>query len=534
MILDCTFRDGGYYVNWDFDKNLVIKYLKSVEKAKIDILEMGFRFLPKNTFQGAFAYTTDEYLESLPLPKSARIAVMVNADELLSYKNGLKAVVKILFKKKSNSPVDIVRIATDASNISLCHDLVILLNKLGYRVYLNLMKADSLKLDEVTKIAKEISSWRLIETFYFADSFGNMEPDKIQNIVKAIKKGWFGNIGFHAHDNKSLALSNCISALQCGVDYIDGTLSGMGRGAGNVKTENLLIELTTRGYGNYKADEVFSIVMDDFKKLQDKYQWGPSVYYHLSAKYSIHPTYIQEMLADNRYTIKNILSTINFLKSKKSASYSSKVLLKALSNPSKNYKGKWLANDFCEKRTVLILASGENTKNYLSAIGNFIMKKKPLVFCLNINKSVPDQLIDYYVACNQTRIFIELKDYNNLGKPLILPISSISNEDINTLNRIKILDYGLQLKINSIEIHKNGCILPNSLALFYAISVATAGGAERILLAGADGFNFDDTRQQDMIELFNKYKNLKNSKPLLAITPTSLPVKQVSIFDPSL
>jgi 4-hydroxy 2-oxovalerate aldolase len=102
------------------------------------------------------------------------------------------------------------------------------------------------------------------------------------------------------------------------------------------------------------------------------------------------------------------------------------------------------------------------------------------------------------------------------------------------LNRIKILDYGLQLKINSIEIHKNGCILPNSLALFYAISVATAGGAERILLAGADGFNFDDARQQDMIELFNKYKNLKNSKPLLAITPTSLPVKQVSIFDPSL
>ena len=50
MLLDCTFRDGGYYVDWDFDETLVNKYIDAVKTAKIDIVEMGFRFLTKEKF----------------------------------------------------------------------------------------------------------------------------------------------------------------------------------------------------------------------------------------------------------------------------------------------------------------------------------------------------------------------------------------------------------------------------------------------------------------------------------------------------
>ncbi len=47
-ILDCTLRDGGYYTNWDFDKNFVIKYLKTMEETEsIKIVELGYRSLPK-------------------------------------------------------------------------------------------------------------------------------------------------------------------------------------------------------------------------------------------------------------------------------------------------------------------------------------------------------------------------------------------------------------------------------------------------------------------------------------------------------
>ena len=55
-----------------------------------------------------------------------------------------------------------------------------------------------------------------------------------------IKKNWSGEIGFHAHDNMRKALSNCRTAITSGITWIDSTLLGMGRGPGNVKTEELI------------------------------------------------------------------------------------------------------------------------------------------------------------------------------------------------------------------------------------------------------------------------------------------------------
>jgi 4-hydroxy 2-oxovalerate aldolase len=54
--LDCNLRDGGYYTNWDFSKDLINSYLKAVSNAGIDIDEIGFRFLANEGFKGACAY----------------------------------------------------------------------------------------------------------------------------------------------------------------------------------------------------------------------------------------------------------------------------------------------------------------------------------------------------------------------------------------------------------------------------------------------------------------------------------------------
>ena len=94
MILDCTLRDGGYYCDWDFDESIVKKYLTAVSKAKVDIAEIGFRFLPQKSHLGPFAYSTDEYLETLALPSNLDIAVMVNAKEIID-KSDIHAVVTV-------------------------------------------------------------------------------------------------------------------------------------------------------------------------------------------------------------------------------------------------------------------------------------------------------------------------------------------------------------------------------------------------------------------------------------------------------
>ena len=68
-VLDCTLRDGGYYNSWDFDVETVTRYLQSISTAGVDVIEIGFRYPPRNKFLGAFAYCREHFLKRLPLPQ---------------------------------------------------------------------------------------------------------------------------------------------------------------------------------------------------------------------------------------------------------------------------------------------------------------------------------------------------------------------------------------------------------------------------------------------------------------------------------
>lgn len=534
MILDCTFRDGGYYVNWDFDETVVHKYLKALELSKIDIIELGFRFMPKNKFYGAFAYTTDEFINTLPIPEKIQISVMVNASDLIDYEDGIEKAVKCLFTEKNNSRVDIVRIAVHVKDISPSKELAGILKSLGYFVCLNVMQVDSLSNTKLKEIASQIESWQSVDTLYFADSFGNMSHEGVVDTIKAFKEGWSGKIGFHAHDNKGQALTNCVSALKNGIDIIDSTILGMGRGAGNVKTESILVEMTEMGIGNYFADSLFPIVMKEFKKLHVKHGWGTNIFYYLSAIYGIHPTYIQEMLIDDRYDTNQIISTINFLKSQKSSSFSRENLNIASSGFEGDENGTWDLNNFCKDKTVLIIGSGPSTKKYIKNIQQYITKNKPLVLCLNINESVPEELVDAYVACHDTRILIESDSYSKIGKPIIIPLSRVPEKIIQSIKDVDFLDYGLKVQKNSFKILNNGCVLDKPLALAYAISVATAGRAKKIFLCGVDGYPSSESRQIEVVEMLKNYSEITDSLEILALTPTTYPIYQSSIFAPNL
>ena len=531
QVLDCTLRDGGYYVNWDFDPNTVRKYLASLATAKIDLIEIGFRYLTGNKFQGAFAYSTDEYISTLNLPEDIPVAVMVNASEIINHKDGEEQAIGCLFDKKENSPVDIVRIAVKAINISSCEGIASRLSALGYRVFVNLMQIDSVKTEEITDLASIVAGWNCVEVRYFADSFGNLEPSSIDDIARAIKRSWENPIGIHGHDNKGLALSNSLAAIDSGVQYVDCTLNGMGRGAGNTKTEYLLVELTKKGVKEYFPDAVFPLVLQEIHALQKEHGWGPSIYYYLSALHGIHPTYIQEMLGDERYGTDQILSAINFLKQTKAPFFSFENMIRAASGIQGNEHGTWSAEGMLKDRSVLIIGSGPSTKRYSKAIDLYIKKNRPFVLCLNINSDVPSEWVDAYVACHETRILIESDKYDGLNKPIIIPVSRIPENIREVLNGVALLDYGLRVDDASMSIGANGAVLPSPLALSYAIAVSTAGGAKRLLMVGIDGYDEADKRQKEMIEILSRHEKMPITIPMFALTPTTYPITQRSIFE---
>ena len=117
------------------------------------------------------------------------------------------------------------------------------------------------------------------------------------NIITNLRKGWVGDIGIHTHDSMNLAMINSKTALSEGATWIDSTLTGMGRGPGNAKTEHTIIEFEE--YRNIKPnlENIADLISNYFNPLKEKYSWGTNIFYYLAGKHKIHPTYIQEMLS---------------------------------------------------------------------------------------------------------------------------------------------------------------------------------------------------------------------------------------------
>ena len=99
-ILDCTLRDGGYYNNWDFSKDLVNDYLKAISESGIKNVEIGFRSLKENKLNGPNFFSTDNYINVLKIPKNLDIGVMINVSELINSKKNYKSILNKTFDKK--------------------------------------------------------------------------------------------------------------------------------------------------------------------------------------------------------------------------------------------------------------------------------------------------------------------------------------------------------------------------------------------------------------------------------------------------
>lgn len=530
-LLDCTLRDGGYYNAWDFTRPLIADYLAAMRAAQVDVVELGFRFLGNEGFKGACAYSTDEFLQKLTIPEGLNVGVMVNGADLCTSVGCQPALERLFHEPAAESPVDIVRFACHFHELPHALPAAGWLSERGYRVGFNLMQIADRNEAEVKDLARMARDWP-IEVLYFADSMGSMTSDDTARIVNWLCSEWDGPLGIHTHDNMGLALSNTLRAYNEGVSWLDSTVTGMGRGPGNARTEELVIEAEALRARPANLVPLMTLIRKHFGPMKERYGWGTNSYYYLAGKYGIHPTYVQEMQGDARYDEEDILAVIDHLRAEGGKKFSLNTLDGARQFYRDNPKGSWNPSGLMQGREVLILGTGPGVAAHQSALEAYIRRSKPLVLALNTQSEIDPNLIDLRIACHPVRLLADAETHAALPQPLITPASMLPNRLRSALDGKELFDFGLGIAPDRFEFHKTHCIVPTSLVLAYALAVATSGQANRILMAGFDGYPDGDPRNDETASILSAYRDCVDEDQLLSITPTRHRLNKCSIYSP--
>ena len=533
-ILDCTLRDGGYYNHWDFSPEIVQAYINAMVEAKIDYIELGLRNFTQEGFRGAFAYTTENFLNRLALPEGPTYGVMIDAKTILSAQISVEAAVDSLFVDCAESKVDLVRIAAHFHEVEQSAELVACLKRKGYIVGYNLMQAAGKSSELIAQKAKIAQTWAGLDVLYFADSLGNMDSEEVKRIVIALRQHWQGDLGIHTHNNMAKALDNCLTARSVGVKWLDSTITGMGRGAGNAQTENLLA-VVSKEQAPYNATPVYELAIRHFEAMQKSCGWGSNLLYFLGAQNNLHPTYIQNLLADSHFGTDEVIGAINYLSQQENkSSYSGDVYRAALSfsGESKPLSGSTALCNIAAEQEVLIIANGPGLHQYLKDVIAYIQVKKPIVIAINVIAELAD-VVDYYCLSHNNKFLSESEIYNTLVKPVILPKHRFNDEELTLFSdKCQLIDYGLEVQVGEFFANDSHCIIPFDITVAYAFSIAETMNANNVTLIGFNGYNSNDTRQLEMLETINLMHSFSISNHLMALTPTTYPLKQGSIYAP--
>ena len=256
-ILDTTLRDGSNAINFQFDRELTQKILSDLEKGGIEWIEMGHGLgLGATKKCGKPAPLSDaEYMD---LAKN--ILKKANFGFIILKKFGEKKDIKLAAERGAR----FIRIGSNTTEVNQIEDYIKYAKEQGLIVFIALMKAYAVtSMKEYVKILQKLEKWG-VDIVTLMDSAGTMVPKEIIKYINQGKKNVNISLGFHAHNNLQLAIANTITAIKAGADYVDVSIGGLGRSAGNAPTEILAILLEKYGWGKPLDYKVLSDLNDNY------------------------------------------------------------------------------------------------------------------------------------------------------------------------------------------------------------------------------------------------------------------------------
>lgn len=295
-VVDATLRDGGLVNDFRFSDSFVKDLYNANLRSGVDYMEFGYR-ADKEMFNvddfGPCKFCDDEYLYSIVGENNTDLKIAIMADVgRCNYKQDIH--------DRSESPVDLIRVATYLHQIPTAVDMIEDAKNKGYEVSCNIMAISTARESDISA-ALDILGRSSVDVFYIVDSFGSLYPEQIARMADLY--GEFAakynkKLGIHAHDNQHLAFANTIEAVGDGVDWLDATYSAMGRGAGNCAMELLLGFLKNPKYNIYP---VLQFIEKHMNKLKEGGAvWGYDLQYFMTGLLNQHPRTAIQFTKDGR------------------------------------------------------------------------------------------------------------------------------------------------------------------------------------------------------------------------------------------
>ncbi|MCC7493764.1 MAG: aldolase catalytic domain-containing protein [Fimbriimonadaceae bacterium] len=283
-VLDCTIRDGGLMNDHRFEDGFVKAIYDCCVAAGVDYMEFGYKadqkIYSRDKF-GDWKFCVEDDVRRIvgDNPTELKLTMMADA-ERTDYHHDILPCEASVF--------DVVRVATYVHQIPTAIAMIQDATDKGYETTVNIMAASTVQENDLDDALAALAATP-VGTIYLVDSFGAMYSEEIQYLTRKYQRAVEGTnieIGIHTHNNLQLAYANTVEAIVLGVNRLDATVAGLGRGAGNCPLELLLGFLKNP---KYHLRPVLECLETAIPRLRTQMKWGYDLAYMITGQLNCHP-----------------------------------------------------------------------------------------------------------------------------------------------------------------------------------------------------------------------------------------------------
>lgn len=475
-VVDVTLRDGGCVINFDFGYRNMCSILEGLNASSIDCVEIGYIHASKGSEEGRTQFSNDQAANHFLLGKKKKQTTYL---AMVDY--GTFDVEQLAIRTENS--IDGIRLAFHKKDFRNIGEIGRRVMEKGYLFFvqpmLTLRYRDAELLELIDLVNYEIPN---TAAFYIVDSFGEMRNNDVIRALNLVDHNLNKGIpiGFHSHNNLQMSYANAISFLQFPTLrdlYLDASIMGMGKGAGNLISELLLEHLNLYFGAQYEILPLLNVIDTVVARFRSDTFWGYSAEYYLSAINQCTPSYAQHFHNKHMLPINEIGELLGRIEDTKKVSfdqaYADLIYQEYLSRPVDDHASVQELRRIFEGKEILVLAPGRSIEREQETILQYIAGHDVVVLTLNtVHHRIP---VDYIFISNRKRYQAYREAF---GQGSNIPMICTSNILVETAYLVNYTDYTCQ----------ESCIESN--AGMMALNLMLRLGAGKLTLAGFDGYGF--------------------------------------------